>query len=51
MVEQFWVLGPEISRKEKYYYLGVGMVVSVIKWGLEWSKMIEIEVGDTFKVS
>ena len=27
------------------------MVVWEFRWGLGWSKMIEIEVGDTLKVS
>ena len=51
MVEQFWALGPEISRKGKYYYSGVCVVVSGFRWGLGWSKMIEIEIRDTLKVS
>ena len=52
MVEQFGLLG--LRKKpvgENADIWGVCMVVLGFRWGLGWSQMVEIEVGDTIKLS
>ena len=45
----YWDL--KYPAKENAVIWGVCMVVWGFRWGVGWSQMIEIEVGDTLKVS